>query len=212
MNFLFFDCETTGKPLRYGASYSDLDNWPRVTQLAWSIAGIDGVVIKSRAAIIYPDGWEIPKEDFFINNNMSTERCVEEGLPLGGILDEFIADKHECEVLVGHTLTSFDHPVVWAEILRSGRQPRSGMHKICTMKESTAYCKVPNKPDKNGRIRGGNKWPTLAELHQVLFGKGFDGAHDAGADIAATMKCFYELVRLGVIQLPSLEPQTEAHA
>lgn len=86
------------------------------------------------------------------------------------------------------------------------------MHKICTMKESTAYCKIPNKPDKNGRVRGGAKWPTLQELHSKLFGSEFEAAHDAMADITATKDCFFELVRLGVIQLPVPVPQTEANA
>jgi DNA polymerase-3 subunit epsilon len=212
MKFLFFDCETTGKPLRYGASYSDLGNWPRVTQLAWILTDSEGVVLHRQGDLVQPDGWEIPNEPFFINNNMSTERCQTEGRPVGEVLDAFIATKHLADVLVGHNLTSFDHPVVWAEILRSGRQPRSGMHKICTMKESTAYCRIPNKPDKNGRIRGGAKWPTLQELHNKLFSCEFESAHDAMADIEATAKCFFELVRLEVIQLPAAVPQTEANA
>jgi len=203
MKFLFFDCETTGKPLRYGASYTDLGNWPRVTQLAWILADLDGTIIEQRGHLIQPDGWVIPNEDFFIRNNMSTERCQAEGLPVGQVLDAFMAAKYQADVLVGHNLTGFDHPIVWAEIIRSGRQPRSGMHKICTMLKSTKYCAIPGKR--------GPKWPTLQELHNTLFGCDFEEAHDAGADIAATMKCFFELVRLGVITLRELAPQTATH-
>jgi hypothetical protein len=39
------------------------------------------------------------------------------------------------------------------------------------------------------------------ELHRKLFGCDFEGAHDASFDVAATAKCFWELVRLGVIKI-----------
>lgn len=205
MNFLFFDTETNGKPLAYGKSYSDVDNWPRVTQLAWIIADVEGNNLLEQDHLIKPDGWEIPKEDFFIENGMSTERCEEFGVPLTGVLDIFYTAKMNSQVLVAHNL-SFDHSIVWAEYVRAGRQPLSGMHKICTMQKSTAYCKIPYPSGRKG-----NKWPTLAELHRTLFNKDFDGAHDALADITATKDCFFELVRLGVITLPELS-QTETHA
>jgi len=43
----------------------------------------------------------------------------------------------------------------------------------------------------------------LQELYMKLFGTSFEGAHSADADIQATMKCFFELLKLGVIKLPS---------
>ena len=53
--------------------------------------------------------------------------------------------------------------------------------------------------------RGGQfKWPTLTELHQKLFNKGFGEAHDAAYDVDATARCFFELCRLRVIQRPEL--------
>lgn len=198
MKFLFFDTETTGKPLRYGASYTELDNWPRVTQLAWLLADLEGTVLDQRNDLIKPDGWEIPKEQFFIDNGMSTERSMELGVPIDGVIENFMGVKYEADVLVAHNL-AFDHPVLWAEIIRSGREPRSGMLKVCTMIKSTSYCNIPKAKGK------GAKWPKLEELYQVLFGKAFDGAHDALADITATKDCFFELVRLGVIDPKAIE-------
>ena len=57
--------------------------------------------------------------------------------------------------------------------------------KICTMKCSTDFCKLPGKK--------GFKSPRLSELHQVLFGTGFDNAHNAMADVEATARCFWKL-------------------
>ena len=39
------------------------------------------------------------------------------------------------------------------------------------------------------------------ELYTKLFGNGFDGAHDAMADIVATKECFFELLRRGIVRL-----------
>ena len=64
--------------------------------------------------------------------------------------------------------------------------------KCCTMKSSTNYCKLPGKK--------GFKSPRLAELHQILFGEGFDNAHNALADVEATARCFWELKKRGVLR------------
>ena len=69
--YLFFDTETTGLPANWKAPVTDVDNWPRVTQLAWQVYDEDGKLIRERCELIKPDGWVIPDEEFFIENNMS---------------------------------------------------------------------------------------------------------------------------------------------
>jgi DNA polymerase III, alpha subunit len=44
-------------------------------------------------------------------------------------------------------------------------------------------------------IPGKKKRPKLQELYTFLFGKPFEGAHDAIADIRATKDCFLQLIR-----------------
>jgi DNA polymerase III subunit epsilon len=194
MKFLFFDCETNGLPKNYKASYEDVENWPRVTQLAWILANAEGEMLQQGSFLIRPDGWTIPKEKFFIDNGHSTERSLAEGVELGPILDMFMSAKQEATTLVAHNL-NFDHRIVWAEFIRAGQKPRSGMEKICTMLHGTSTARIPAS-------RGsGYKWPTLEELHNCLFNKGFDGAHDAMADVKACMDCFFELVKRGAIKL-----------
>lgn len=191
---LFFDTETTGTPKDYKASYEDVDNWPRITQIAWLLCDETGAVLSQYQSLVFPDGWEVPTEEFFINNNMSTERCAEEGFPIDGILEQFMAAKMEADFLAAHNL-NFDHRVLWAEFIRAGMEPRRGMNKICTMMKSTSVCKLPSP---TGR---GFKWPKLEELYRFLFNKEMEGAHDAMADITATKDCFFELVNRGVISL-----------
>jgi DNA polymerase III subunit alpha len=66
-----------------------------------------------------------------------------------------------------------------------------------TQLEATDYCALPGG-------RGGKyKWPKLEELHHKLFGTKFDEAHNAVADVEATTRCFFELLRLKVINVPN---------
>jgi DNA polymerase-3 subunit epsilon len=196
MHILFFDTETTGVPKNYQASYTDVDNWPRVISLAWILADVEGNVVEQQADLIKPNGWSVPTEKFWIDNGYSTEKNEAEGIMIESALDAFYKAKMMSDILYCHNL-SFDHRIVWAEFIRAGREPRSGMHKICTMQKSTSYCKIPQT---KGR---GFKWPKLEELYQFLFNKNFDGAHDALADITATKDCFFELVKRQVIAIPS---------
>ena len=90
--YLFFDTETTGKAKNFNASFKDTDNWPRITQLAWQTYNEDGRLIKNFSSLIKPDGWEVPKEQFFIDNNMSTERCEKEGRDLLSVVKNFVTE------------------------------------------------------------------------------------------------------------------------
>ncbi|WP_430900537.1 MULTISPECIES: 3'-5' exonuclease [unclassified Paraflavitalea] len=189
---LFFDTETNGVPVDYKASYTDVNNWPRVIQLAWLLTTSTGEVLSEGNYLIKPDGWEMPTEQFWIDNGFSQEKSMAEGIPIVEALDAFYKDKMQADILVAHNL-NFDHRIVWAEFIRAGKEPRSGIHKICTMMKSTNYCKIPAKR--------GYKWPKLEELYEFLFKDRFDNAHDAMADITATAECFFELVNRGVISL-----------
>lgn len=199
MNFLFFDCETTGVPIKYNASYTEVDNWPRVISLAWILTNLEGEIHHSAHHLIRPNGWVIPKDKFWIDNGFSTEKSLAEGVPIDPVIEKFMEAKMQTTFLVAHNL-NFDHRIVWAEIIRSGRVPRSGLAKICTMMTTTSFCKLP-------KAKGyGYKWPKLEELYFSVFQKRFDGAHDALADVTACKDCFFELLKRGVIKLPELTP------
>lgn len=189
---LFFDTETNGLPMDYKASYTEVDNWPRVIQLGWILTDETGEILNKQLFLIKPNGWQVPTEPFWIENGHSQERNERDGVPIEEVLEAFYQDKLQADILVGHNL-NFDHRITWAEFVRAGREPRSGMHKICTMMKTTSLCRIPAKR--------GFKWPKLVELYSFLFGKDFEGAHDAGADIEATKDCFFELVKRGVISL-----------
>jgi DNA polymerase III epsilon subunit-like protein len=97
--------------------------------------------------------------------------------------------------VVAHNLP-FDENVIGAEFLRKGLDiPFLGMRKICTMKGTTAYCRLAGPY--------GYKWPTLAELHWVLFGETLKEIHNAEADVTACARCFFGLKRRRVLKVGS---------
>lgn len=193
--YIVFDTETNGK-INYKAPSDHPNKYPRITQLAFMVFDENEQEAFSFSSLIKPDDWTIPKEKFFIDNNMSTERCEEEGIPLLDAIAIFKEYCEQCKYKIAHNI-SFDGPVIYSEFRRYNiaefeNKPKS----VCTMKSSTKFCALPNQ---NGY--SGYKWPKLEELHQILFDCNFDGAHDALADVEATAKCFFELVKRKIIIL-----------
>lgn len=186
MMYTVMDCETTGLPRNWKAPISDLDNWPRMIQIAWARLDQEFHPIESRAFLIRPEGFAIPHEAQRVHG-ITTERAMAEGKPLGTALSEFADAVGQSKVIVAHNLR-FDESVISAEYIRLNRVPPFGDKKrICTMVETAALCRLPGQY--------GFKWPSLSELHHFLFGTGFEEAHDAGADVAACADCFIELKR-----------------
>jgi DNA polymerase-3 subunit epsilon len=195
MNVLFFDTETTGVPRNYKAPMTDLNNWPRVIQLAWQLADLEsGELISEKTTLIYPDKWKVPTEKFWIDNGFSQAKSIAEGKPMGAVLDNFVEDYEASEILVAHNI-AFDYPILGAEMIRYKKRASKRLNQICTMQNGTAICKIPSP---QGR---GYKWPKLIELFKHLFTEGFDGAHDAGNDVTACRLAFFEMVKRGHIKL-----------
>jgi DNA polymerase III epsilon subunit-like protein len=186
---LFFDTETTGLPKDYRAHVHDVDNWPRLVQLAWVAFDGAGEEMASRSHIITPISFKIPKEASDING-VTQERAVMEGIPIMRALGEFRVAVQMSHILVGHNI-NFDRKVTGAEFIRFGMEDTyehmKTMERYCTMFKSTKICKIPQVG------RGGYKWPKLQELHKHLFDEEFDGAHDALADVRATARCYFEI-------------------
>lgn len=193
MTIVFFDTETTGLPRDYNVPSSKLDNWPRLVQLAWIVSDYDGNVISNENHIIIPNGFEIPSISAAIHG-ITTEIAKSKGEKLVDVIDKFLGVLQNATAIAGHNI-SFDQHIVEAEILRCGRfNILKSIPSYCTMKLSANYCNILNS---NREV----KWPTLQELFFKLYREKFEEAHNAMADIQATYKCFFTLVKLGVIKL-----------
>lgn len=189
---IVFDTETNGLPKHWKAPMTSLDNWPRVVQLAWAVFDHNGHNVRGQQHIIMPDGWNIPDEASAVHG-ITQERAEKDGVSLRSALLLFLADYSDCDTIVAHNI-DFDYRVVGAELIRAGvRAERRIERQICTMHSSTEFCAIPGK-------FGNYKWPKLEELHETLFGEKFEGAHEAMVDVLACGRCYFELIKRGIIQ------------
>ncbi|RMG81090.1 MAG: DNA polymerase III subunit alpha [Bacteroidetes bacterium] len=196
--FLIFDVETTGKAIRYDAPIEDLDNWPRVVQIAWQLHDETGKLINRNNIIVKPEGFEIPFAVAQIHG-ITTERALKEGIPLNEALSVFEEDLRQAQYVIGHNIADFDIKVVAAEHIRSNfKSSLPEKQPVDTMTTTIEFCAIP------GGRGGGFKYPSLLELHEKLFGEKFDAAHDAAYDVHANARSFFELLKRKVITLPEL--------
>src|SRR5688572_5964817 len=191
--YLIFDTETTGLPHNKTAPITDLENWPRLVQIAWQLHGEKGNLLSQQNFLVKPDGFDIPFKAEQIHG-ISTKRALEEGQPLKSVLELFYGDLAQTSLLVGHNI-EFDISILGAELIRQQFDVDQLLKlvKVDTGIVSTEFCQLA------GGLGGRLKMPRLAELHEKLFGKDFGDAHDASYDVAATARCYFGLLTKKVV-------------
>ena len=187
MSLLFFyDTETSGLP--DWKSPSEAEHQPHIVQAAGAIVDSETrETIASIELIAKPDGWVIPDEVAAIHG-ITTERALQLGVPEREVLTAMLAMWNRCEFRVAHN-EQFD-----ARILRIAMKRNPDLFEesfvesfrtapsYCTMRRSTPIVRLP-----------GNKWPKLTEAHQHFFGRTFDDAHSAMADVRACIAVYFAI-------------------
>jgi DNA polymerase III epsilon subunit-like protein len=185
-------------------SYGNLDNLsaqPHIIQMGMVLCDDDGKIKAQFDTLIKPNSeWtSIPKVVSDING-IKYEDCVKYGITIKNalaILNQYLKLK---PLVIGHNIKGFDLPLLRVECARIETDYiAKGLKRFDTMHGSLKFCSIP-KAKGNGL-----KNPKLIELHQKLFGCEFDGAHSAIEDIRATIRCYFELKRLGVISKDGIE-------
>jgi DNA polymerase III, alpha subunit len=191
--YLIFDTETTGIPRNKTAPLTDLENWPRLVQIAWQLHDAKGKLISQQNFIVRPDGFDIPYKAEQVHG-ISTKRALDEGHELKLVLNAFKSDLEKTKVLVGHNI-EFDINIIGAELIRQSEDTEKflALEKVDTGIASTEFCQL------QGGIGGKLKMPKLRELHEKLFGKDFEDAHDAAYDVAATARSFFGLIKRKIV-------------
>lgn len=187
--YLIYDTETTGLPKRWDAPISDTDNWPRCIQIAWQLHDAFGNCLEHQDYLVQPEGFNIPYDAEKIHG-ISTELAQEKGIPLNEVLEKFKEALNKTKFIVGQNV-KFDLNIMGCEFVRAdiaNKLQELPVLDTCT-EHTAALCKLPG-----GRY-GKFKLPTLTELHEYLFSKPFKEAHNATADVEATTRCFFELIR-----------------
>ena len=197
---LFFDTETTGLPNKKDI----LDpNQARLLQLGAILASPDGEIISELNTLVQI-GDAIINPYALEAHGITAEKANSEGIHPKEAFEKFheLSESAECLVCHNH---NFDFKIIEltaTQIIEHYDDPSDpdlmigdirDMPFYCTMVQATEFCALPKK-------RGsGFKYPKLVELYQILFDKNFSGMHDAMADVTATMECFFELKKRGVM-------------
>jgi len=99
---------------------------------------------------------------------------------------------NEADAIIGHNI-EYDEEMIKLELQRLGKlylyQPKQ---VLCTMKSTVDFCGIQGNGERF-------KYPKLGELHKKLFDEYFIGAHDALVDVEATLRCFLELNKKGIL-------------
>ena len=192
---LFVDTETTGVPIDENADYKNIDNWPRIKQIAWIVYKKNGTLESSfKIDITDSDRADISSVD---NSHKGTA-------PIYLALNSFLDSLYNCDVIVGHNI-DYDIKVILCELYRFGKDTAKleSIKRFCTMKSSVEICGFDT--------RQGNRYPKLQELYSKLFHQPFENAHDAYCDIKATADCYWKMFNEGLLDLNDYPFLIDAH-
>lgn len=197
MTGLFFDTETNGiktddnpnfrlRCVQLGAILQDLDTM-RVLGEINLIINQEGRLIPAGASNVHG-----------ITDDLAAAVGVHK-LDADGLFAQFI-DK--ADVIVAHNI-QYDLDVI-ADDMPDSHLALEGKPTFCTMQGSLYAVKAPLTHKQKayftskGRMPDAPyKVPNLTEAHQYFYGKPFEGAHDAMADIRACRDVFFTLQELG---------------
>ena len=191
MRILVFDTETSG-----------LDHqWNVILQLSYQIVDPDSwATIKTvNHYFAWPDNKARVSEGAISVNGLTEEVLSSKQLSnRKAALEEFVADKDSCDLLVAHNL-EFDKKFIIASCREEGvKFANSGWSQSYdTMKRTTNYCQIPKD------WGNGYKWPKLTELADCL---GVDysniSLHDSSGDVELTKRCFEQIIVERLYDLP----------
>ncbi|HEX9232759.1 MAG TPA: DNA polymerase III subunit alpha [Blattabacteriaceae bacterium] len=171
--YVILDTETTGLPKN-----------TRIVQIAWQCYNPFGGLVEFKNFFVKPSGFDIPFNSTKIHG-ITTEKAKSEGEDLFFVLNCLEQTLEKSKFIIGHNI-EFDINVVYSEFFR--KNIKTSIFKKILIDTKKA---IPS-------LRR-NKWPTLKELYQKLFRKELSLTHNAIHDVTATSKCFFELIRIGVL-------------
>ena len=182
--YLIFDSSANGRPKSYKAPLDDTFNWPRLLHLSWIVLNEDLKPIEDYDCIIKPEGFT-PTEAALKSHHIPKESIDNSENELKEVLKIFKESMDKCTYVFAHNL-KYNEGIVGSEYYRkSMSSPLIAADKYCLMHEATYYCKLPGKR--------GYKWPTLQEMHSIIFKQGYTPSNHARADVIAASRCFIYL-------------------
>lgn len=194
---LFFDTETSGFMSKKTTFDDPSQAW--CVQVG-AILGNATETFREMNVLIQANGREMNYHAQKIHG-ITTERADVDGVLESSACEEFAEMLMQTPTIVCHNF-DFDWPFVY-QMMQRNLDDLTDEHRSRFYIEYDSFCTMKDPKVKTfvdaRNVKGHKKWPKLSELYVKLFGKDFEGAHDAMADIQATRRCYYELIAQGVI-------------
>lgn len=192
---LFYDTETTGFPKKG----RPLEEQPYVVQLAAEVVDMESGRVVHQMNSIINWGEEIPAGVAEVHK-ITTEFAQRVGRYPTATVQAFFDLCSYCDLYVGHNeqfdglLMDYTYQRVFDRVASSWVNRNS----FCTMEAMRDICKLPPTPKMKAAGLSYFKSPKLQEAYVHCFGKEFDGAHDAMADVQACRKIYMWLKEKGL--------------
>ncbi|MDD3145084.1 MAG: 3'-5' exonuclease [Candidatus Gracilibacteria bacterium] len=191
MKIFVFDTETTGF---INKKELDLEKQPKIIQFAGIIGEIIGnkFIEEKRINILINPKMPIPYASSQVHHIYDID--VKNAPFIEDVIEDIIGNINGPDIIIGHNI-EYDEDMVKLELKRLNVEYKyKPKQKVCTMKSTVDFCKIEGNGNRF-------KYPKLGELHKILFGEYFIGAHDAMVDVEATLRCFVELVNQKVVKI-----------
>ncbi len=186
---LFLDTETSDKPKYWNAPTDEVDHWPYILQIAWTICKKSGETILTHDFYINPGDIEMSVESMRVHG-ITLDYLKKNGIKREEVLQQLSDDLNKYNPLVvGHFL-KFDIKMIEVGFNRAGiKQSFMNRARFCTMFFTRSVF-----PGASSRLL------RLNELYKSLFGEEFKNQHNALYDALAAKDCFFELLHKGQIK------------
>lgn len=189
--YLFFDTETTG--LGDKRFPPDWEGQPHICQLGAILTDEHGFVKAEVNLLVRPDGWIIPESASAVHG--ITQAAAEAyGFSARSVLTIFARLAAKAQCLIAHNI-AFDLDMLDYDRVRLNMAIDLPPTHSCTMEGSRDILRLPPTPRMKEYGITQFKSPNLQETHRHFFGREFEGAHDAMADVRACRDVFFAIQR-----------------
>ncbi len=193
---LFIDTETSDMPQHWEASTRQVNKWPYILQVAWTICTNKGEDVLTRNFFINPGDIKMGAEAEKLHG-ITLDFLKRNGIKRKQVLQKLSEDLNQFQPLVvGHFL-KYDLKMLDVSYNRSKMESSLfSLPKFCTMFNTRSiYLGL------NSRLL------RLNELYHSLFRKDLNNQHNALVDANATRDCFFELLKRGEINDKTISKQ-----
>lgn len=192
MKYLIYDISGHRKISNWKAPFTDTFTWPRILHISWILLDEDFKPIEDFNAYTKHPGFKI-NESMLEPCSIEMAEYEENASEIKDVMELFAKVITKAEIIFSFN-QNYNENIAGAEFLRTGvKHELFTKENFCLMQESTFYCALPG--------RGGKmKWPSLNELHAILFNQKYGPSGNARADVVAAARCFIKLMKLGELE------------